>query len=94
MSSIDLENAATSCPGVRAAAVIGVAHPKWQERPIMFVIADQTNPPTAEAIRNHLSSLVAKWWLPDEIVFVDELPYSSNGKVKKDVLRAQRLTAT
>jgi fatty-acyl-CoA synthase len=94
VSSIDLENAATSCPGVRAAAVIGVPHPKWQERPIMFVIADQTNPPTAEAIRNHLSSLVAKWWLPDEIVFVDELPYSSNGKVKKDVLRAQRLTAT
>jgi len=87
ISSIDLENAAISHPAVIEAAVIGVPHPRWQERPVLYVVAKSDGDISAGALLAHLSDLVAKWWLPDEIFFVPELPHNATGKVRKDVLR-------
>jgi fatty-acyl-CoA synthase len=87
VSSIDLENAAISHPAVAEAAVIGVPHPRWQERPVLYVAAKPGHDLSADAMLAHLAGLVAKWWLPEEIFFVAELPHNSTGKVKKDVLR-------
>ena len=90
VSSVDLENAIMGHPGVAEAAVIGLPHPKWQERPVAYVVprtglADQL---TASEINEYLSSRVAKWWLPDEVRFVSELPKTSVGKFDKKALRA------
>ena len=88
ISSMDLENEAMGCPGVMEAAVIGAYHPKWDERPLLIVVAD--NPaPTKEDVLDYLAEKVAKWWLPDDIVFVDELPHTGTGKVLKSDLRQQ-----
>jgi len=87
VSSIDLENAALGHPGVAQAAVIGIPHPKWQERPAIYVVKKSGAELTAETLRAHLAGLVAKWWLPDEVIFVDDLPYNSTGKVRKEELR-------
>ncbi len=87
ISSIDLENAAAGHPGVLEAAVIAVPHPKWQERPLLLVVPRADRAPTADALRDFLATKVAKWWLPDEIVFVDELPHTATGKVLKTALR-------
>jgi len=87
VSSIDLENAALGHPDVAAAAVIGVPHPKWQERPVIFVVPRSGRELSADSLREHLAVTVARWWLPDEVIMVTELPYNSTGKVKKDVLR-------
>jgi fatty-acyl-CoA synthase len=89
ISSIDLENAASSHPAVAEAAVIGVAHPHWQERPVIYVVLRAGHELSAEALHAHLAPTVAKWWLPDEVLFVDELPHYATGKVRKDVLRTQ-----
>ena len=89
ISSIDLENAAVGCPGVAEAAAVGVHHPKWDERPILLVVRKDGQEVTAQAILDHLSRHVAKWWLPDEIVFVDSLPHTATGKLLKTELRAQ-----
>ena len=89
ISSIDLENAASSHPAVDEAAVIGVPHPHWQERPVMFVVLRTGHELSAEVLRAHLAPTVAKWWLPDEVLFVNELPHYATGKVRKDVLRTQ-----
>ncbi|HLI52569.1 MAG TPA: long-chain fatty acid--CoA ligase, partial [Thermomicrobiaceae bacterium] len=75
ISSVDLENAAVGCPGVAEAAAIGIAHPRWDERPLLIVVRKVGSDVTAEAVRAHLAGEVAKWWLPDEIVFVDSLPH-------------------
>ncbi|MGE0727232.1 MAG: long-chain fatty acid--CoA ligase [Acidimicrobiia bacterium] len=88
ISSIILENAAVGCAGVAEAAVIGMAHPRWQERPLLFVVRRPGSTVTAEEINAHLATQVAKWWLPDEIRFVDELPHTGTGKIAKNVLRA------
>ncbi|MBY8827795.1 long-chain fatty acid--CoA ligase [Hephaestia mangrovi] len=87
ISSVDLENAAVGCPGVAEAAAIGVAHPRWDERPLLVVVRKPGSDVTADAILGHLSGHVAKWWLPDEIVFVEELPHTATGKLLKTVLR-------
>jgi fatty-acyl-CoA synthase len=87
ISSIDLENAASSHPAVAEAAVIGVPHPHWQERPVMFVVIRPGHDLSAEALHTHLAHTVAKWWLPDDVVFVQDLPHYATGKVRKDVLR-------
>jgi 3-(methylthio)propionyl---CoA ligase len=87
VSSIDLENAAIAHPAVLEAAVIGVPHPRWQERPVMFVVCHPDAEFSAEGLLQFLARHVAKWWLPDDIVRVEELPHNSTGKVKKDVLR-------
>jgi fatty-acyl-CoA synthase len=89
ISSVDLENAAVGCPGVAEAAAIGVHHPKWDERPLLVVVRKPGREVTPEQILEHLSTRVAKWWLPDEIVFVDELPHTATGKLLKTALRKQ-----
>jgi fatty-acyl-CoA synthase len=87
ISSIDVELCANSHPGVAEAAVIGVAHPKWQERPLMLVVRRPRTSVTTEELMSHLASHIAKWWLPDEILFVDELPHTATGKLLKTKLR-------
>ncbi|MES2339016.1 MAG: long-chain fatty acid--CoA ligase [Pseudomonadota bacterium] len=89
ISSVELENAAVGCPGVAEAAAIGVYHPKWDERPILLVIRKPGSDVTAEEITAHLGQHVAKWWLPDEIHFVDSLPHTATGKLLKTAIRAQ-----
>ncbi len=87
ISSIDLENAAMSCPGVAQAAAIGVAHPKWAERPLLLVVKAPGAEPTREAIAAHLAARLPKWWLPDAIEFIEALPLGATGKVLKRALR-------
>lgn len=87
ISSIELENAAVGCPGVAEAAAVGVPHPKWDERPILLVIRKPGSDVSAEEITTHLGNHVAKWWLPDEIKFVAELPHTATGKLLKRQLR-------
>jgi fatty-acyl-CoA synthase len=89
ISSVELENAAVGCPGVAEAAAIGVLHPKWGERPLLVVVRKQDCAVTVADIRHHLARHVAKWWLPDEIVFVDALPHTATGKLLKTALREQ-----
>ena len=87
ISSVDLENALLAHPCVREAAVIAVPHPKWQERPVAIVVADETRRPAPEELREFLSANFAKWQLPDDFIFVDELPHTSTGKLSKKELR-------
>ncbi|MCB1394583.1 MAG: long-chain fatty acid--CoA ligase [Rhodobacter sp.] len=88
ISSIDLENAALGHPAVEAAAVIGVYHEKWQERPLMLVVRKRDTAPEPAEIRAVLEDKVAHWWLPDAIVFVDSLPLTATGKLDKKAMRA------
>ncbi len=87
ISSIELENVAMGHPDVLQAAVIGVAHPKWDERPLLIVVPAPDKQPTLEDLTDYLSGKVAKWWLPDDMVLVDELPLGPTGKVLKTKLR-------
>ena len=87
ISSIDLENAAVGHPGVAEACVIGVLHAKWDERPLLLVVKANDEDPTKEDINKYLEDKVAKWWLPDDIVFVGELPHTATGKLLKTGLR-------
>jgi len=89
ISSIDLENAAVGCPGVAQAAVIGMPHPKWGERPALIVVRELYSSVTAEDILAFLRGAVAKWWLPETISFVSALPLTATGKINKRVLREQ-----
>lgn len=89
ISSIELENAAMDCPGVAEAAAVGVPHPKWDERPLLLIVRRDGADLSAGAIRDHLSSRVAKWWLPDDILFVESLPHTATGKLLKTALREQ-----
>jgi fatty-acyl-CoA synthase len=89
ISSVDLENAAMGAPGVQLACAIGVAHPKWGERPILLVVPKSGVELQKTAVLEHLSRTCAKWQLPDEILFVSELPLTAAGKFDKKVLRAQ-----
>ena len=87
ISSIDLENAAIGHPDVLEAAVIGVAHPKWSERPLLIVVPKKGARPNREDILRFLDGKVAKWWMPDDVVFVEELPHTATGKLLKTKLR-------
>jgi fatty-acyl-CoA synthase len=89
ISSVELESAIMGHPKVLEAAVIGVPHPKWQERPVAYVVpkAEFKGQLTNEEILEFLTPLVAKWWLPDEVRFVDEIPKTSVGKFDKKVVR-------
>jgi fatty-acyl-CoA synthase len=89
ISSIELENAAMGCPGVAEAAAVGVRDPKWDERPLLLVVPKEGAEVTAERIQDHLIRHVARWWLPDEILFVDSLPHTATGKLLKTALREQ-----
>ncbi len=87
ISSIDLENAAMSCPGVAQAAAIGVAHSKWSERPLLLVVPAAGSAITADDVKSHLERKLVKWWLPDAIELIDALPLGATGKVLKRELR-------
>jgi fatty-acyl-CoA synthase len=87
ISSIDLENAAMGHPEVVEAAAIALPHPKWGERPLLIIVRRDAGAVTAAALRDFLAERVAKWWLPDEVAFVDELPHTATGKVSKLKLR-------
>jgi fatty-acyl-CoA synthase len=87
ISSIDLENAAIAHPAVAMAAVIGVKHPKWDERPLMFVVRKPGQVVEKEEILSFLETKVAKWWVPDDVIFLESLPVGGTGKVQKGDLR-------
>ncbi len=87
ISSVQLENAAIGHPAVLQAAVIAIAHPKWQERPLLLVMRKAGAQLSAAELMEYLSDKVAKWWLPDAIEFVDQLPMTATGKVHKLTLR-------
>ncbi|KFN42591.1 long-chain-fatty-acid--CoA ligase [Arenimonas oryziterrae] len=87
ISSIDLENAALGHPAVALAAVIGVKHPKWDERPLMLVVRKPGQSVEKDDLLAFLRDRVASWWLPEEILFVDALPVGGTGKVQKGPLR-------
>jgi len=87
ISSIDLENAAMDHPDVHEAAVIGLPHPKWDERPLLVLVAKPGCELAADAVIGFLEGRVAKWQLPDEVVFVSEMPHGATGKVLKTQLR-------
>jgi acyl-CoA synthetase (AMP-forming)/AMP-acid ligase II len=89
ISSIELENCAVGCSGVAEAAAIGVAHPKWDERPLLLVVRSSNSHVDEASIRSHLADHIAKWWQPDAIEFVDELPHTATGKLSKKTLREQ-----
>ena len=87
ISSIDLENAAMGHPAVAEAAVIGIAHDKWQERPLLIVVRKAGKEATRDELLKFLDGKVAKWWMPDDVAFVDELPHTATGKLLKMKLR-------
>ena len=88
ISSIAVENAAIGHPDVAEAAVIGVAHPKWMERPLLVVVPARGSRPDGGAILDHLASRLARWWVPDDVRFVDAIPRTAAGKIDKVGLRA------
>jgi 3-(methylthio)propionyl---CoA ligase len=89
ISSIDLENAAVGHPEIVEAAAIAVPHPTWAERPLLVVVRAPGSELDRDGVLAYLSDKVAKWWLPDDVVFVAELPHAATGKVSKRTLREQ-----
>ncbi|MET3612912.1 fatty-acyl-CoA synthase [Rhizobium aquaticum] len=89
ISSIDLENLAVGHPDVAEAAVIGVAHPKWDERPLLIVVKKEGRNPSKSDILGFMEGKIAKWWMPDDVVFVDAIPHTATGKILKTELREQ-----
>jgi len=87
ISSIDVENEAVGCPGIAEAAVIAVPHPKWDERPLVLAVKEKDADVTKEQVLEHLKKSLAKWQLPDDVVFVAELPHTATGKLLKNLLR-------
>ncbi|HSN51777.1 MAG TPA: long-chain fatty acid--CoA ligase, partial [Woeseiaceae bacterium] len=89
ISSIELENTAMGHPAVAEAAVIGVAHPKWTERPLLVVTLAEGKEVGKDELLAYFDGKVATWWVPNDVVFVDEMPHTATGKVKKIELRRQ-----
>jgi fatty-acyl-CoA synthase len=89
ISSIDLENLAVGHPDVAEAAVIGIAHPKWDERPLLVIVAKKDKKPSKADLLKFMEGKIAKWWMPDDVVFVDEIPHTATGKIQKTTLREQ-----
>jgi acyl-CoA synthetase (AMP-forming)/AMP-acid ligase II len=87
ISSIEIENIAMGCPGVAEAAVIGVEHPKWGERPLLIIVRKPSAEVTGEEVLGYLAGKIAKWWMPDDVRFVDEIPHTATGKISKLTLR-------
>jgi fatty-acyl-CoA synthase len=87
ISSVELENEIMAHPKVTEAAVIGVAHPKWQERPLACVVVEEGETLSPDELLGFLEGRVARWWMPDDIVFIDEVPKTSVGKFSKKDLR-------
>jgi len=89
ISSIDLENLAVGHPKVAEAAVIGINHPKWDERPLLVVVLKKGETATKEELLGFMQGKIAKWWMPDDVAFVDEIPHTATGKIQKLTLRQQ-----
>lgn len=89
ISSVELENAAVGHPAVAEAAAVGMPHPQWDERPVLFVVKKAGAECCADDILDHLRPQVAKWWLPDAVEFVDDIPHTATGKISKKDLRAR-----
>jgi len=89
ISSIDLENLAVGHPKVAEAAVIGVAHPKWDERPLLIIQLKDGQTATREEILSYMDGKIAKWWMPDDVTFVTAIPHTATGKILKTALRDQ-----
>jgi acyl-CoA synthetase (AMP-forming)/AMP-acid ligase II len=89
ISSIDIENLAMSHPKVQLAAAVAAFHPKWDERPVLVIVPAEGEPPTKDEILGFLAPRMAKWWLPDDVVFIHEMPMTATGKVLKSKLREQ-----
>ncbi len=87
ISSIDLENLAVGHPKVAEAAVIGVHHPKWDERPLLVVVPKPGEAVSKDDILGFMQDKIAKWWMPDDVVFVEEIPHTATGKIQKTTLR-------
>ena len=87
ISSIDLENLAVAHPAVAEAAVIGIAHPKWDERPLLIVVKKPGATVTREQLLAFFEGKIAKWWMPDDVAFVEQLPHTATGKLLKTKLR-------
>ncbi|HEX4860079.1 MAG TPA: long-chain-fatty-acid--CoA ligase, partial [Rhizomicrobium sp.] len=87
ISTIEIENIAVGHPSVAEAAVIGVAHPNWDERPLLIIVLKPGKSATREEILAYLTGRIAKWWMPDDVAFVDEIPHTATGKIQKTALR-------
>ena len=89
ISTIDLENLAVGHPDVAEAAVIGIRHSRWDERPLLVVVKKPGKEPTKDELLSFMDGKVAKWWVPDDVAFVDEIPHTATGKIQKTALREQ-----
>lgn len=87
ISSIELENLAVGHPKVAEAAVIGIRHPKWGERPLLVVVMKKGEKATKSEILDFMTGKIAKWWMPDDVAFIDEIPHTATGKIQKMALR-------
>ena len=89
ISSIEIENFAVGHPSVMEAGVIGVFHPKWDERPLLIIVKNENTEVSKEEILEFLKGKIVSWWMPDDVVFVDSLPHTATGKIQKLALREQ-----
>ena len=89
ISSIDIENMAIGHPKVAEAAVIGIKHPKWDERPLLVIVLKKDQTASKEDILGFMQGKIAKWWMPDDVAFVAEIPHTATGKIQKTTLRQQ-----
>ncbi|NDV85941.1 long-chain-fatty-acid--CoA ligase [Aurantimonas aggregata] len=89
ISTIDLENLAVGHPDVAEAAVIGLPHPRWDERPLLVIVPKEGRDPGKAEILGFLEGKVASWWMPDDVVFVEAIPHTATGKIQKMALREQ-----
>lgn len=87
ISSIELENLAVGHPDVAEAAVIGIQHPKWDERPLLVVVPKPGRQPQRDDLLAFMQGRIAKWWLPDDVVVIEEIPHTATGKIQKTALR-------
>jgi fatty-acyl-CoA synthase len=87
ISSIEIENIAVGHPSVGEAAVIGVPHPKWDERPLLIAVKKPGKEVSKAELLQYLEGKIAKWWMPDDVLFVDEIPHTATGKIQKRDLR-------
>ena len=87
ISSIEIENLAVGHPDVAEAAVIGVAHPRWDERPLLIVVRKEGRTVERDGLLKYLEGKIAKWWMPDDVQFVTEIPHTAAGKINKLKLR-------
>ena len=94
ISSIDLENAAVGHPDILEAAAIAIPHEKWAERPLLVVVLKPGSTLQRDHVLTYLEDKIAKWWMPDDVIFVDELPHTATGKVSKKTLRERYAQGT